>query len=59
MVGEIISEWRAVSSRNRGRLAEDMLVAGNLAQLEQLGGTFYDFTISDASQIKGLDRARA
>ena len=30
-----------------------------LTQLEQLGGTFYDFTISDASQIKGLDCARA
>jgi hypothetical protein len=29
-----------------------------LAQLEQLGGDFYDFTITDASQIKGLDCAR-
>jgi YNFM family putative membrane transporter len=28
-------------------------------QLEQLGGSFYDFTISDASQIKGLEVLRS
>ena len=30
-----------------------------LAQLEQLEAGFYDFTISDASHIKGLDRVEA
>jgi hypothetical protein len=30
-----------------------------LTQLEQFGGSFYDFASSGASQIKGLDRARA
>ena len=30
-----------------------------LAQLEQLGGSFYDFAISDASRIKGLEVLRS
>jgi hypothetical protein len=30
-----------------------------LAQLEQLGGSFCDFAISDASQIKGFEVFRS
>ena len=30
-----------------------------LTQLEQFGGNFYNFRISDASQIKGLECAQA
>jgi excisionase family DNA binding protein len=47
----------ALRAVKRGR--RTLILHDDLTQLEQLGGSFYDFAISDASRIKGLEVLRS
>jgi DNA-binding transcriptional MocR family regulator len=57
--GRIDEHIRSKRDTAAHRYAMARQILGDLTQLERFGGGFYDFASSGASQIKGLDRARA